>query len=442
MNFPRPQAEHGSIDREIARLALPAFATLLAEPLYVLSDTAIVGHLGTVDLAGLALASTVLLAGYAAFVFLAYGTTAGVARLLGAARRDAAAEQAVQSIWLAVVIALVVSTVGLVFGRDLLAALGGEGGVLAAAWIYLSISLPGVPALLIGLAGTGYLRGLQNTRTPLVVTVVGVALNLGLEVILILGFGRGIGASALASVVAQWVVALFYLFGIAADVRTQGVSLAPKPAAMAHQLRVGGDLLVRTVALRAALVVATMVAASLGAVALAAHQIAFELWNFLALIVDSLAIAAQALVGRLLGEGDSAGARAVGRRVLVWSLRLGTVLALAVVASSRILPRVFSGDPRVLSLAATLLLVVGLSQPVNAVAFGLDGILIGAGDTRFLAWSMLLASAFFIALAQFVRLSGLTLIWLWWALAALMITRAALLGLRFAGDSWARTGSA
>ena len=198
----------GPYDREILRLAVPAFFTLVAEPLYVLADTAVVGHLGTPQLGGLAIASSILLIGYSLFIFLAYGTTAAVARLIGAGDHARAAQQAVQSLWLALIAGLVSSAVMAALAEPLVRLLGGEGAVAANALIYLRISLLGFPALLVTLAGTGYLRGLQDTRTPLVVTIGSAILNLVLEVVLIFGLGFGIVASAWATVVAQTVSAL------------------------------------------------------------------------------------------------------------------------------------------------------------------------------------------------------------------------------------------
>lgn len=433
-------ATRSGIDREIARLALPALATLLAEPLYVLTDTAIVGHLGTDQLAGLALASTVLLTGYAVFVFLAYGTTAMVARLSGAGRDVEAAETAIQASWLAVVLGSMVVVAGILWGRPALLLLGGSGEVLTNGWVYLRISLAGVPALLLTLAGTGYLRGLQDMRLPLVVTVGGAVVNLVLEVALIVGLGFGIGASALSSVLAQWGVALTFTGFIARDVGRLSVSLRPDLRRMAAQMRIGADLLIRTISLRASLMVATTVAAGMGATALAAHQITFEVWNFLAMVLDSVAIAAQALMGRLLGRGDRAGAIVVARRMLWWAVVIGLVALVAVGASSTVLGRVFSADRAVVAATSSVLLVAALCQPVNSVAFTLDGILIGAGDTRFLAVSMAVASAAFVLLAATVGALQLGLVWLWLALGVLMALRAVMLGLRFHAGSWARTG--
>ena len=429
-------------DREIARLALPAFGALIAEPLYVLTDTAIVGHLGTPQLGGLAVASTILLTLYAVFIFLAYGTTAAVSRLLGAGDEREAAHQAVQSLWLAALIGLGVVATGLAAAEPLVGLMGAEGAVRENALVYLRISLLGVPAMLVVLAGTGYLRGLQDTRTPLVVAVTTAGVNLVVEVVLIYGLDQGIGASALATVVAQTLAAAVYLSRIGRAVAALGVGLRPHAPSLRRLGAVGRDLLVRTAALRAALVVATAVATRLGTVEVAAHQVAFEIWSFLALGLDAIAIAGQAMVGRALGAGDGGAARAAGRRMIEWGVALGATAAGAVLALRTVLPHLFSGDAAVVSLAAFLLVWVAVLQPVNAVAFVLDGILIGAGDMRFLAWAMAGAAAVFVPAAVTVAALGAGIGWLWAAIALLMAVRAGTLLARFAGDRWIVLGAA
>jgi putative MATE family efflux protein len=428
-------------DREIARLALPAFGALIAEPLYVLTDTAIVGHLGTPQLGGLAVASSLLLTLYAVFVFLAYGTTAAVSRLLGAGDEREAAHQAVQSLWLAALIGVGVLVVGLVGAEALVDLMGADGAVRTNALVYLRISLFGVPALLVMLAGTGYLRGLQDTRTPLAVAVGAGALNLVLEVVLIYGLDRGIGASALTTVLAQWAAAAVYLRRIFHTARTQGVDLGPHPASLRRLGAVGRDLVVRTAALRAALIVATAVATRLGTVDVAAHQIAFEIWSFLALALDAIAIAGQAMVGRNLGASDAAAAKGAGRRMIEWGLVFGAAVGAVVFALRTALPHLFTDDPAVAGLAAFLLVWVAVLQPVNAVAFVLDGILIGAGDMRFLAWAMVGSAAVFIPAAVTVAALGAGIGWLWASLGLLMATRAATLLVRFARDRWVVLGA-
>lgn len=428
-------------DREIARLAIPAFGALIAEPVYVLTDTAIVGHLGTPQLGGLAVATSILLTLYAVFIFLAYGTTAAVSRLLGAGDRREATHQAVQSLWLAVLVGAALVVLGLAGAGTLVDLMGAEGAVRTNALLYLRISLPGVPALLLVLAGTGYVRGLQDTRTPLVVAVATGALNLALEVVCIYGLGMGLGASAATTVVAQWAAAGVYLHIVRREARSHGLGLAPHPASLRRLGAVGRDLLIRTAALRASLVVATSVAARLGAVDLAAHQVAFEVWSFLAFGLDAIAIAGQALVGRALGAGDGAMARGAGRRMIELGVAAGVVVGAAVAAARSVLPHVFTDDPAVIGLAAFVLLWVAVLQPVNAVAFVLDGILIGAGDMRFLAGAMAVSAAIFIPAAVAVAVLGAGIGWLWASLALFMASRAGILLARFAGDRWLVLGA-
>lgn len=428
-------------DHEIVRLAVPAFFTLIAEPLYVLTDTAVVGHLGTPQLGGLAIASSILLIGYSLFIFLAYGTTAAVARLIGAGDHAQAAHQAVQSLWLALAAGLVSSAVMAALAEPLIRLLGGEGAVAANALIYLRISLLGFPALLVTLAGTGYLRGLQDTRTPLFVAIGSAVLNLVLEVVLIFGLGFGIGASAWATVVAQTLSALIYVVWVARAVRQHHTPMAPQARTITKLAVVGRDLFIRTAALRGAFVVATAIAARMGTTELAAHQIAFEVWSFLALALDAVAIAAQAIVGRLLGAGDAREARAASVRMLDWGVTAGVVTGLAVLALHSVLPRIFTDDPAVIALGSFLFVWVAVLQPLNGVVFTLDGVLIGAGDMRYLAFAMVVSAAIFLPAAGAVLATGAGIGWLWAALALFMVSRAVTLAIRFRGPKWAVTGA-
>ena len=430
-----------TLDRDILRLAVPALAALSAEPLYVLADTAVVGHIGPEALAGLAVASSILLVGYAVFIFLAYGTTASVARLLGAGDEREAAHQAVQGMWLAAGCGVVVALATFALSGPLLSLLGATGEVRDQAAIYLNISLIGVPAMLVVLAGTGYLRGLQDTRTPLYVALGSASLNLALELVLIPGLGFGIGASALSTVVAQWLSAAVYVLWVARAVRRHEVPLRPHGRTLGRLAVVGRDLFLRTTALRGSLLLATAVATRMGTVDVAAHQIAFEIWAFLALVLDALAIAGQSMIGRFLGAGSAAEARAAGRRLLEWGVAAGVVLGAAVLGLRPWLPDLFTGDASVAALAGFLLLWVAALQPVNGAVFVLDGLLIGAGDMGFLARAMWIAFAVFAAGAVAVLVLGLGIGWLWACLAALMLSRLTVLGLRWRTDHWAVTGA-
>jgi putative MATE family efflux protein len=428
-------------DREIVRLAVPAFGALIAEPIYLLTDTAVVGHLGTPQLGGLAVANGVLLGLYSIFIFLAYGTTAAVSRLIGAGDEAEAAHQAVQSMWLAVLVGAVLTVVGFVLAEPAVDLLGATGDVRTNALVYLRISLVGIPAMLAVLAGTGYLRGLQDTRTPLLVAIGTAVLNLVLELVLIYGFDQGIGASALATVVAQTVAALVYVRQLARAAVAWGVELRPHPASLVALARVGRDLLLRTIALRVALTVSTAVAARIGTDDLAAHQVAFDIWTLLAFTLDAVAIAGQAMVGRALGAADAEAARGTGWRMIEWGVALGVVCGGVVLIGRTVLPHLFTDDAAVIELTSFLLVWVALLQPVNGVAFVLDGVLIGAGDQRFLAWAMLGAAAVFVAGAGAVLALGLGIGWLWTAFGLLMVTRAVSLLVRFLGDRWVVLGS-
>lgn len=428
-------------DREILRLAVPALGALAAEPLYVLVDTAIVGRLGTPELGGLGVASTLILSGYFLFVFLAYGTTGTVARLLGAGRRADAAAQGVQGMWLATGIGVALATAGLVAAGPLVAAMGADGAVREHALTYFRVSMAGVPALLLVLAGTGYLRGLQDTRTPLVVAVATSLGNVALELWLVFGLDWGIAGSAWSTVAMQWCGALAYLAVVARDVRRVGVAVRPDRRALAALGRVSADLMLRTAALRASLLVATAVATRIGTREVAAHQVVFEVWSFLALVLDSIAIAAQAMVGRLLGAGDADGARDATRRMLQWGLVAGTAFLVAVLALRPVLPHVFTRDEAVASLAGFLLVHAALLQPVNGLVFALDGILIGAGDLRFLAWAMAGAAALFVPAALGVLGLGLGIGWLWGAFGLLQVARLGGLHVRWRGDRWMVLGA-
>jgi len=425
-----------ALDREILRLAVPAFGALVAEPLYILADTAVVGHLGTAPLGALAVSSTVLLTGYSLFIFLAYGTTGTIARLIGAGDEREAVRQSVQSMWLAAVIAATLMVAGWFTAPGLVRAFGAEGAVRAGALLYLRVSLAGVPALLLTLAGTGYLRGRQDTRTPLVVAIAANVVNLGLELVLIPGLGYGLGASALATVLAQTGAGVVYVQAVVRGARALDVSLRPDAHSMRALAVVARDLLVRTAALRAALALTTAVATRIGTADLAAHQVAFQVWNFLALALDALAIAAQAMVGRFLGAGDGGQARRASRRMIELGVGAGVAFGVLVLATEPVLPAVFTDDGEVRRLTGFLLWWVAAMQPVNAIAFVLDGVLIGAGDVRFLAWAMVGDAAVFALAAGLVLGMGLGIGWLWAALGVFMAARAMTLYARFARPNW------
>jgi putative MATE family efflux protein len=418
-------------DREILRLALPALGALAAEPLYLLVDTAIVGHLGTPQLAALALAATVLSNLVALCIFLTYGTTARVTRLHGAGHDDAAAALGPQAFWLALAAGVVLTGVVVALAAPLVHLLGGKGDVAEMSIHYLRIASLGVPMALVALAGQGWLRGMSDLRTPLVIVVVANAVNVVLELLFVYGLDWGLNGSAWGTVLAQLGM------GCAFAVVLLRAFAWPDFARIRSLVSIGAQLVVRTAALLGCFVLATAVCARIGAATVAAHQIAFEIYGFLALVLDAIAIAGQVIVGRALGAGSVDEAAAAGRRMIELSLAGGVAIGIVFFALTDVVPQAFTSDPKVIDQAHELWPMFCVMWPVAAIAFALDGILIGAGDTAFLALAMAISFAVFAPIV----LAANTVAVVWVAIDVLMLVRVATLGGRFARRRWALVGA-
>ncbi len=434
------------LDRRILDLAVPALGALVAEPLFVLVDSAVVGRLGAVPLAGLSLASTVLTTVVGLCVFLAYATTASVARLLGAGDRAQAMRSGVDGMWLAAGLGVLLAAGLELAAPGLVRALGAPDQVVPDAVAYLRWSAPGLPGMLVVLAATGTLRGMLDTRTPLVVAASGAALNAVLSVALVLGLRLGVAGSGAGTALTQLAMAGVLVGRVVAGARTAGVPLLPGRAGLLAGLRSGTPLLIRTVSLRAAILLSAWVAAGLGTVALAGHQAVAALWGLTAFALDALAIAAQALVGHARGAADPALARAVVGRVLRWGTAAGAVLGIVIGLTAPWSARLFTDDPAVHTAVAASLVVVALTLPMAGWVFVLDGVLIGAGDGRYLAAVGMLTLAVYTPAALAVHAwapggrSGL--VWLWIAFAGLfMAARALTTGLRVRGSAWLAAGA-
>jgi putative MATE family efflux protein len=424
-------------DREILRLALPALGALAAEPLYILADTAIVGHLGRPQIAALGLAGTVLAGAFTVFNFLTYGTTAVVARASGAGRGDEAARLAAQALWASIGIGVVLLAGCEIVAGPLLAGLGGHGRSGHFALVYFRLAALGLPAALIALAGQGYLRGVSNLRRPLEIVVAANVVNLVLELLFVYGFGWGIAGSAAGTAIAQAGMGAAFVVEL---LRPPAPSRRPSLREMKPLFRIGRQIFVRTAALYASFLVAASILARMGDAEIGAHQIAYQLFLLIALVLDAVAIAGQVIVGRMLGAGDADGAHAAAVRMIGWSVVIGLFFAVVLAPLSHVIPRAFTDDPRVLHQAALLWPFLAAMQPLGGAVFALDGILIGAGDTRYLMWSMLAASAVFIPLAALALSLGWGVIGVWAALDVLIAARLALLGPRFARRRWAVVG--
>jgi putative MATE family efflux protein len=419
------------LDRRIAGLAIPAMGSLAVEPLYVLADTAIVGRLGTVPLGGLALASTVLTTLIWASNVLSFGTTSRVALLTGRGDHAGAKAVAAQGLWLCIAAGVPVALAVALLAPALVRVLGGTGDIADAAVTYLRISALGLPFVLVALLGHGWFRGLSDTRTPLLVVLVANVLNIGLELLFVYGFDWGVAGSAWGTVVAQVLTAAWFL--------ALGVARLAPPVwdEMRRLLVIGRDLFIRTAALLAVLAMSTSVAARVSPAALGGHQIALQMFTFLALVVDALAITGQALVGTRLGASDEAGAATVARRLVRISMLVGLSLGVVVVATSPLVPRVFTADAAVQHRATAALALLGALQVPAALAFTLDGVLMGASDFRFLKWTTLAGAAAFLpfgaAVLVWPRL-GIAVVWL--GLLAWMSVRALVILARFRRGRW------
>ncbi len=420
---------------------MPAFGALVAEPLFVMVDSAIVGHLGTPQLAGLAIAAALLTTAVSVFVFLAYATTAAVARQAGAGDLASAIRQGMDGIWLALLIGAAVVAVALPLAPWLVDVFGASDTATPYATTYLRISSLGIPAMLVVLAATGVLRGLQNTRTPLYVAIGGFAANGALNVGLVYGAGLGIAGSAWGTVIAQVGMALAYLVVVVRGARRHGASLRPDAAGIRACAQAGVPLLIRTLSLRAVLMIATVVAARLGDTDIAAHQIILSLWSLTAFALDAIAIAGQAIIGRYLGANDAKGAREACRRMVQWGIASGVVLGAVIMLARPLFVPLFTSDSSVQDTLLPALLVVALSQPISGVVFVLDGVLMGAGDGRYLAWAMVLTLAVFAPVALLVPSLGGGLTALWGAMTLMMTVRLLTLWARTRSGRWVVTGA-
>lgn len=434
-----------SLNRRILELALPAFAALVAQPLFVMADTAIVGQLGTDPLAGLGVGSTLTLALVGVFVFLAYGSTATVARLVGANREKDAAESGVQAMWLALVLGAVVGLVSWGFAPQLAAWLGADGAVHEQAVAYLHWSLPGLPGMFLVLAATGTLRGMADGRTPMVLAIGAAVLNLVGDVVLVFGLGMGIAGSGAATAFAETLMGLTAAGIVVRGAAGVGARWRPRLAGMRTSLLVGVPLLIRTLALRAALLLTTWTAARSGAVALAAHQVGFTIWSFLQYVLDALAIAGQTLIGQALGASRPGEARALSRRMTGWSLCAGLLLGGVTLLVRHPLAALFTPDPGVRDAVAAVLVVIGCTLVIASWVTLFDGVLIGAGDGPYLARASLITLAVYaplaLAVARFAPGGVPGLVWLWLAFTiGFMGARAATLWWRERSDAWLVTG--
>jgi putative MATE family efflux protein len=418
-------------------LALPALGVLAAEPIYLLFDLAVVGRLGALPLAGLAIGGLILSTLSSQMTFLSYGTTARSARFFGAGDRASAVREGVQATWLALGLGVLIVVVVQVAAVPLVSALAAGGEIADAALPWVLIAIVGVPAILISAAGNGWMRGVQDTVRPLRYVVVGFAVSAVLCPLLVygwLGMPRlELAGSAVANLVGQWLAALLFLWALLAE----RVSLRIQPSVLQAQFVMGRDLVLRTLAFQACFVSAGAVAARFGAAAVAAHQVVLQLWSFLALALDSLAIAAQSLVGAALGAGQFANAKSVARRVTAFSAVAALVLAAVFAAGASVLPSVFTNDREVLDAIRVPWWFLVAQLPVNGIVFALDGVLLGAGDAKFMRNATVMSALVgFLPLIWLSLVFGWGLLGIWSGLSTFLVLRLAFVGWRAFSGHW------
>jgi putative MATE family efflux protein len=415
---------------------------LLAEPLFLLADAAIVGHLGTPELAGVSVAAAILGTAVSLCMFLAYGTTGAVARQLGAGDLAGAMRHGVDGMWLGALLGCALAALVAGLADQLVTLFDIDAEATEHAVAYLRISALGLPSVLIVLAATGVLRGLQDTRTPLLVAVAAAMANVCLNLALVYGLSLGVSGSATGTVIAQTGAALVYTRVVTSGARSLGVPVGADRRGIARSFTASAPLVVRNLSLRAVIALAAVVAARLGEPEVAAHQVAFTIWSTLALALDSIAIAGQALVGRYLGAADVRGAREATGRMVELAIGLGALLGLVLLITRAVIPPLFSPDAEVQRLLASTLLIAALMQPFAGWVFALDGALLGAGDVRYIAASQVVTVIVFAPLALAVSMLDGGLFVLWCAIAVWVFTRLALMAWRTRGTAWAVAGPA
>lgn len=421
--------------KQVLALAVPALGALVIEPLLLLIDSIMIGYLGTAQLAGLSLASTILLTIVGLFVFLAYSTTAVTARALGAGRQDEGVQAGIQAIWLAALLGLILAVGLIVFAPSIVTALGADPQIAAESTLYLRGSALGIIGMLVVLAATGTLRGLLDMKSPLYVVAAGAVVNVGLNFLLIFWIGLGILGAGIALATTQTLMALALVLIILRKSRHLNISRRPAWGGLWGAFKEGSPLLVRTVSLRIALLATVTVATSAGVAALAAHQVVNSVWTLSAFILDALAIAAQSLVGVAVGSGHAAHLRRLTRKLTLWGVGAAVILGAIVALGAPWIPLAFGSDTEMHVMATSALRAAGLLMPIAGAVFVLDGILIGASEGKYLAYMGVVTLVLYLPALAYLHRAALTfasgdplwiLTWLWVAFAGwFMFLRAA-----------------
>ncbi|AEQ06829.2 MATE family efflux transporter [Corynebacterium pseudotuberculosis] len=417
----------------ILRLALPALGVLAATPLYLLFDTAVVGTLGAASLAALGAGTTIYAQVTTQLTFLSYGTTARSARLFGAGKKKEAVAEGVQATWLALFVGTVLAVTIFLGAPQFTFWLSGSSEVSSAATSWLRVTAAGIPLVLIIMAGNGWLRGVQNTRLPLLFTLSGIFPGMVLVPILV---GRyGLVGSAWANIVGITITSFLF---IACLFRMHEGSIQPNWSIMRSQLTLGRDLILRSLSFQISFLSAAAVAGRFGPESLAAHQVLLQLWSFLTLVLDSLAIAGQMLTGAALGAKDVVRARRVGQVSVLYSTMFGVALAVIFAAGFQVIPGIFTSDEGVLQEISGPWWQLVLMIILGGVVFAFDGILLGAADAAYLRTvSLLSVLVGFLPGVWLALFFQAGLVGVWWGLVSFISIRMIAGVWRFYSMKWA-----
>jgi MATE family multidrug resistance protein len=431
--------------KDILHLAVPAMLALASQPLLSIGDTAMIGRLGVEPLAARAVGAAIIGGIYWIFTFLSFGTTTLVGYHHGAQDFRACGETYLHALFLALLGGMAVACAGLLFATSLYSAMGAEANVIEEGVPYFRIYIASAPFTFIFFGSVGFFRGIQNTRTPMMIAFIVSGIHLLLDYGLIYGnFGfprlgiRGAGIAAWVGQLVGAAVCMGIFFFSRSMVAYRAIKWRVSLIRLRPLFRIGSDLAIRTGALRGSLVFATSCTARMGASVLSAHEIAFQLMLLCSDVIDGLAVAGQALVAKYLGAGQKETAMAMGKTLIVCGAVAGLIFGVAFLGGQDAIVSFFTNSPEVkLLLAAGVILLVAVFQPLNGMVFVLDGLLIGARDTRFLMWAMLVG-----ALGIFVPISWMSLHWgwslmgIWTGVAALMSWRLVTLLYRFFSRKW------
>lgn len=423
----------GVINRTIWSISLPAFAALIAEPLMFVVDTAIIGHLGTIELAAVAAGQSVIGAILALSIFLAYGTTATVSRHIGAQDSTGAWALAVSGLWLSVIWGIAIAILVAIFSKSLLAPFVSSPQTADLARSYLLISTLGMVGMFLFLAATGALRGVLDLKTPLLVVVVANIFNAGLALLFVYGLGWSVPGAAWATVIAQSAGGFYLASRVVKHANEAGAALAPNISEIISAAKQGVALIIRSASLQATFLIATMLAAGIGDISLASHRIAISVVTLLAFSLDAIAIAGQTLTGRFLGASDLKSLHAYTKRLMQWGIVTGAIATMTLLGTLQYVPYLFTTDEEVIEALIPVLIAIAALQPISGLVFVLDGILIGASDTKYLAIAMLIS---FIAYLPMAYLAQSNLTYLWLAYCGFIIARLMTLLARIRTTSW------